>query len=359
MLKLSLDALLTVDTIARRGSFAAAAKELFRVPSTISYTVAKLEEDLGVQLFERFGPRVTLTEAGEELLTEGRYLLKAAGDLERRVRRVASGWETEFTIAIDSMLDPGALMGDIQAFYEVADQTRLRLLKDALSGTWEALLDRRADLLVGAAGSGPSGGGYTSLPLATVSFVFVVAPGHPLAAIDRPLSKADLSAWRAVSVSDSARQLQARTVKREYFALVWGTPNLSGTIDAPMGRHPKDRVKMAVSTGMGAKPAITHYERVAEGMLDRRPVSLVRCSLETGRTHQIRVHMLSIGFGLVGDSVYGKTHLSPVFHRQALQARRLGLVHPATGEHCEWIVPLADDFAELIAKARIDEPEAA
>lgn len=212
MLKLSLDALLTVDTIARRGSFAAAAKELFRVPSTISYTVAKLEEDLGVQLFERFGPRVTLTDAGEELLKEGRYLLKAAGDLERRVRRVASGWETEFTIAIDSMLDPGALMGDIQAFYEVADQTRLRLLKDALSGTWEALLDRRADLLVGAAGSGPSGGGYTSLPLATVSFVFVVAPGHPLAAIDRPLSKADLSAWRAVSVSDSARQLQARTV---------------------------------------------------------------------------------------------------------------------------------------------------
>jgi len=212
MLKLSLDALLTVDTIARRGSFAAAAKELFRVPSTISYTVAKLEEDLGVQLFDRFGPRVTLTEAGEELLKEGRYLLKAAGDLERRVRRVASGWETEFTIAIDSMLDPGALMGDIQAFYEVADQTRLRLLKDALSGTWEALLDRRADLLVGAAGSGPSGGGYASMPLATVSFAFVVAPDHPLAAVDRTLSKADLSAYRAVSVSDSARQLQARTV---------------------------------------------------------------------------------------------------------------------------------------------------
>ena len=159
--------------------------------------------------------------------------------------------------------------------------------------------------------------------------------------------------------TDLVRQLQARTVKREYFALVWGTPNLSGTIDAPMGRHPKDRVKMAVSTGMGAKPAITHYERVAEGMLDRRPVSLVRCSLETGRTHQIRVHMLSIGYGLVGDSVYGKTHLSPVFHRQALQARRLGLTHPATGEHCEWIVPLAADFAELIAKAGIDEPPSA
>jgi 23S rRNA pseudouridine1911/1915/1917 synthase len=159
--------------------------------------------------------------------------------------------------------------------------------------------------------------------------------------------------------TDLVRQLQARTVKREYFALVWGTPQLSGTIDAPMGRHPKDRVKMAVSTSLGAKPAITHYTRIAEGMLDRRPVSLVQCRLETGRTHQIRVHMLSIGFGLVGDSVYGKTHLSPVFHRQALQARRLGLVHPATGEQCEWVVPLAADFAELIAKAGIPEPASA
>ena len=158
--------------------------------------------------------------------------------------------------------------------------------------------------------------------------------------------------------TDLVRQLQARSVKREYFALVWGTPQLSGTIDASMGRHPKDRVKMAVSTNFSAKPAITHYQRIASGMLDRRPVTLVQCQLETGRTHQIRVHMMSIGFALVGDTVYGKQHLAPVFHRQALQARRLGLVHPATGEDCEWIVPLATDFAELIARAGIPEPEA-
>jgi 23S rRNA pseudouridine1911/1915/1917 synthase len=157
--------------------------------------------------------------------------------------------------------------------------------------------------------------------------------------------------------TDLVRQLQARSVKREYFALVWGTPQLSGTIDASMGRHPKDRVKMAVSTNFSAKPAITHYQRIASGLLDRRPVTLVQCQLETGRTHQIRVHMLSIGYALVGDSVYGKQHLTPVFPRQALQARRLGLVHPATGEQCEWIVPLADDFAELIARAGIPEPE--
>lgn len=212
MLKISLDALVTVDTIARRGSFAGAAKELYRVPSTISYTVSKLEEDLGVPLFERFGPKVTLTPAGEELLKEGRHLLKAAGDLERRVRRVASGWETEFAIAIDSVLSPAGLIDDIAAFCELADQTRVRLVKEELSGTWEALLDRRADLLVGAAGAGPSGGGYTAEPMGTVSFVFVVAPSHPLAAVRHPLTKADLAAHRAVAVADSARQLQARTV---------------------------------------------------------------------------------------------------------------------------------------------------
>jgi 23S rRNA pseudouridine1911/1915/1917 synthase len=158
--------------------------------------------------------------------------------------------------------------------------------------------------------------------------------------------------------TDLVRQLQARSVKREYFALVWGTPSLGGTIDASIARHPKDRVKMAVSNNFTAKPAITHFQRLETGLLDRRPVSLVQCQLETGRTHQIRVHMESIGFALVGDAVYGKRHLTPVFNRQALQARRLGLVHPATGEHMEWIVPLADDFAELIASAGIPEPAA-
>jgi 23S rRNA pseudouridine1911/1915/1917 synthase len=157
--------------------------------------------------------------------------------------------------------------------------------------------------------------------------------------------------------TDLVRQLQARSVKREYFTLVWGTPKVSGTIDAAMGRHPKDRVKMAVSTNFSAKPAITHFQRIATGMLDRRPVSLVQCQLETGRTHQIRVHMLALGFPLVGDAVYGKQHLTPVFPRQALQARRLGLAHPATGEQREWIVPLADDFAGLIERAGIAEPE--
>jgi DNA-binding transcriptional LysR family regulator len=212
MLKLSLDALFTVDTIARRGSFSAAAKELFRVSSTISYTITKLEEDLGVQLFEQFGPRVAITPAGKELLGEEHYLLKSTADLERRVRRVASGWETEFMIAMDSMLSPAGLLADLSAFYEVADQTRVRRVKEQLSGIWEALLDRRADLLIGAAGEGPPDGGYTTEALGTVSLVFVVSPSHPVASAEHALGKVELSHYRAVSVADSARLLQGRTV---------------------------------------------------------------------------------------------------------------------------------------------------
>ena len=158
--------------------------------------------------------------------------------------------------------------------------------------------------------------------------------------------------------TDLVRQLAARSVKREYLALVWGTPRAYGTIDSPISRHPKDRIKMAVSNAPLAKPAITHYELLETGELDRRPVSLVQCRLETGRTHQIRVHMQHLGYALVGDTVYGKPHLMPFFNRQALQARRLGLTHPATGEHIEWVVPLADDFAELLERAGIEEPEA-
>ncbi len=207
----------------------------------------------------------------------------------------------------------------------------------------------------------PGAGNWSGTLLNGLLFHCPQLAGVPRAGIVHRLDK-DTSGLMVIgktlaSQTDLVRQLQARTVKREYFALVWGTPQLSSTIDAAMGRHPKDRVKMAVTTAMSAKPAITHYQRLETGMLDRRPVSLVQCQLETGRTHQIRVHMLSIGYALVGDSVYGKQHLTPVFPRQALQARRLGLVHPATGEQCEWIVPLADDFAELIARAGIPEPE--
>lgn len=212
MFRLSLDSLLVLDAIDRGGSFAAAAKELFRVPSTVSYAVAKLEEDLGVTLFLRAGPRVELTAAGRALLTDGRELLLAAQRLEHKVRRVARGWEAEFSIAIEGLFTPELFAEDLRAFYEVADSTRLRFMHEALSGAWEALLDRRADLVIGAAGEGPAGGGYVAEPIGMLHFVFAVAPLHPLALLERPLTREDLLRHRVVSVADSARRLPPRTV---------------------------------------------------------------------------------------------------------------------------------------------------
>jgi DNA-binding transcriptional LysR family regulator len=259
MLKISLDALQILDAIDRRGSFSAAGAELFRVPSTISYTVSKLEQDLGVLVFERLGPKVKLTPAGEELLKEGRYLLKAAEDLEHRVRRVASGWETELSIDLELLFEPIALKDDIEDFYRVADRTRLRFGRDALAGTWEALLDRRADLLVGAVGAGPSGGGYSSVPMGKIPFVFAVAPSHPLAGVDRPLGKAELLGHRAIAVADSARKVPPRTV-----GLLFG----QDTLTVP-DMHSKYALQLA-GLGFGYLPEPYARDALASGRLIRK-----------------------------------------------------------------------------------------
>ena len=205
----------------------------------------------------------------------------------------------------------------------------------------------------------PAAGNWSGTLLNGLLNHFPAIAGVPRAGIVHRLDK-DTSGLMVVAKSlqaqtDLVRQLQARTVKREYWALVWGKPNLSGTIDQPMARHPRDRIKMAVSESPSAKPAITHFKRLAVGALDGKAVSLVECRLETGRTHQIRVHMAHIGFPLVGDGLYGKQHLAGHFERQALQARHLGLEHPVKHKECAWQVDLADDFAALLVRAGIND----
>ena len=152
------------------------------------------------------------------------------------------------------------------------------------------------------------------------------------------------------------RQLQARSVKRYYQALVRGNLERGGTVDAPIGRHPSQRTKMAVVAN--GKPARTHY-RVVERFLD---CTLVDCALETGRTHQIRVHLMSIGHPLVGDPVYGtgasRIPRGPTFGRQALHARRLGLVHPESGKSMQWKSALPEDFATILEQVRCEAYDA-
>lgn len=210
-MRLSLDALLVIDAIDRKGSFAAAAHELHRVPSAVTYTVQKLEEDLDVLLFDRRGHRAKLTVAGRELLTEGRHLLRAAGELEARIKRVATGWEAELRIAYDGILPAAAMLKLAQDFYTQNADTRLRYSSEVLGGCWDALVSGRADLAIGASGDGPSGGGYQTRPLGEIDWVFAVAPSHPLAGVAEPLLRTDIVNHRAVAVADSSRNLPPRT----------------------------------------------------------------------------------------------------------------------------------------------------
>ena len=160
---------------------------------------------------------------------------------------------------------------------------------------------------------------------------------------------------------DLVRQLQARSVEREYWALVLGRPPKSGTVDAAIGRDRRNPLRFRVSTAADAKPARTHYSTRATVKAAGVALSWVTCRLETGRTHQIRVHMEHLGFPLIGDPVYRQrlpardaASLWRGFERQALHAYRLGLIHPATEEQMRWTRPPPGDMTGLMSELGFD-----
>src|SRR5690554_4266781 len=176
--------------------------------------------------------------------------------------------------------------------------------------------------------------------------------------LDKDTSGIMVVARSLIAHTSLVNQLQERTMGREYEAVVVGSLTGGATIDAPIGRHPQDRKRMAVVTS--GKPAVTHYR-----LLERFAAHThVRCKLESGRTHQIRVHMAHVKHPLVGDPAYGGRLRLPkgtteelrevlaAFNRQALHAQRLTLVHPKTGETMSWEAPLPEDMRVLISALR-------
>ena len=213
------EALSMMDTIARTGSFAAAAREMGKVPSALTYSVRQLEDALDVLLFDRSSRQAQLTPAGTELLVEGRRLLQEVDAVANRVRRVASGWESELSIVVDDLIATTTIFELVEAFCSVRVEgqargpgTRLRLGNEVLAGTWEALLSGRADLAIGVAGDFANPGGIELRPLGEVGFVFCVAPHHPLAQAEEPLTPDSLVQHRAVAVADTAQRLSPITV---------------------------------------------------------------------------------------------------------------------------------------------------
>ena len=221
-LALTPEALSMVDAIARTGSFAAAARELGKVPSALTYSVRQLEEALDVLLFDRSSRQAQFTAAGLELLNEGRRLLAQMDTMAHRVRRVATGWETELTVAVDGVMSQVTVFELCEAFFALCDQTRvdnmapgtrLRLRTEVLAGTWEAVSSGQSDLAIGVATNTQTlpPPGVQVASMGSMAFVFAVAPHNPLASMTGPLSDADILRHRAVAVADSAKQLSPIT----------------------------------------------------------------------------------------------------------------------------------------------------
>jgi len=213
------DALTMMDTIARTGSFAAAAREMGRVPSALTYSVRQLEDALDVLLFDRSSRQAQLTAAGEELLREGRRLLAEMDAVANRVRRVSTGWESELTVAVDGLLSRATVLELVEGFYALRPLdgqppgTRLRLRTEVLAGMWESLVTGQADLAIGVAmNTLTPHPGIELKPLGAIQFVFAVAPHHPLAHVTDPINDDQLLAHRAVAVADSAQRLSPLTV---------------------------------------------------------------------------------------------------------------------------------------------------
>lgn len=211
-MKLSFEVLQVLDAIDRAGSFSGAAQSLNRVPSAVTYLVQKLESDLGVTLFERSGRRAKLTQAGRVLVEDGRRLLRAAEALEGKVQRVQQGWEAEVRIGVDEIIPFDMLWNHVADFYDLGLDTRVQLSREVLGGTWDALITRRADLVVGASGEPPDVANIVAKPIGSLRHVFVVHPAHPLASLPEPLSPETVAQYRAAAICDTSRELTPRSV---------------------------------------------------------------------------------------------------------------------------------------------------
>lgn len=209
--KITLEAIEIIDAIHREGSFAAAAVTLYKVPSALTYTVKKLEESLDLTIFDRSGHRATLTEAGKALLNEGRLLLNSAHNLEAHVQRIASGVETNIGIAVNDLYDIKPILKILAQFYAQGFGTQVKITQEVFGGNWEAVLSGRADIVIGAPGDAPSGARCATKHIGDIQFVFAVAPQHPLAMLQHPLSDDDIKPYRSVASSDSSRDLPPRT----------------------------------------------------------------------------------------------------------------------------------------------------
>lgn len=207
---ITLDALRVLDAINSKGSFAAAAEALYKVPSALTYTMQKLESDLGIPLFDRSKQRARLTPAGLLVLEQGREILLAASRLEEAVKQLDSGWETQLCIARDTVIPELPLLELVKEFIALDKNVEVSILEEALGGGWDALHTERADIVIGASGELPKGL-FEVRSIGEIEFIFAVAPDHPLATNDAPVDGTQIRDYPLIVVADSSQTLPGRS----------------------------------------------------------------------------------------------------------------------------------------------------
>lgn len=206
----TLEALRVLEAIHEKGSFAAAAQSLFKVPSALTYTMQKLETDLGVALFDRRGQRALLTPAGQLVLDEGNAILQATSRLEEKVLQLESGWEPKLVIAKDTIVPDKPLFDIIGQFCQLDKQVEVTVIEESLGGGWDALHTQRADVAIGVTGELPKGQ-FAIQRMDSLEFVFAVASDHPLADFVGLIEAHHVNQYPAIVVADSSRSLPGRS----------------------------------------------------------------------------------------------------------------------------------------------------
>lgn len=251
---ITLDLLRALDAIDKRGSFAAAAQALHKVPSALTYTIQKVEQDLNLELFDRSGHRAKLTAPGKLLLDQGRLILRDIDSLAQSAQKVASGWEPELTICVDHLFDVASLFPLIREFNSQYAFVRINLRQGSLSGSWEQLLNGSADLLLAPSNTNPKIDGYDKKTLGEFLMTFAVSSDHPLATQANEVSEDMIDNYPVIVVPDSTQLMAPQTLGWTRRSQTISVDNMSEKIAAQkaglgVGYLPQHRIRDELASG--------------------------------------------------------------------------------------------------------------
>lgn len=260
-MKIDIRDLQILYAIERFGTFSKAAEYLSRTPSAITQSIHKLEHLVNFQIFDRSGYVLRFTKEGRLLMKRGQPIVTQMERLETDLHLIQKGWESEFGIAFDDLISYNGIYSLIKEFQKIAPTVSIRLHREVLNGSWDALLQNRASLVFGVSGEPPPELPCDQMNLGTTFFVFAISPSHPLAELPDPLILEDLTTAHSIVISDTSRNLPTRTSGTYPGQSVIVVPNMEAKIHAQVqglgvGYLPRHRIEHLLKKGLLIERAV-------------------------------------------------------------------------------------------------------